>query len=649
MNEPGRAGASPTDDGRYRLLIDAITDYAIYMLDLDGRVTSWNPGAQRFKGYLASEIIGRHFSVFYTEEEQRAGVPALALRTAAGEGRFEREGWRVRKDGSRFWAHVVIDPIKAPDGALIGYAKITRDLTERRAAEQALQHSEQQFRLLVQGVTDYAIYMLDPEGRLTNWNAGAERIKGYAAEDVIGRSFSMFYTEADREAGLPRRGLETAAREGRWEHEGWRVKKDGGRFWAHVVIDAIRDQTGQLLGYAKVTRDVTERMEAQRELDLAREALFQSQKLEAIGQLTGGVAHDFNNLLAAILGSLELVRKRLPYDPRISPLIDNAIHGAQRGAALTQRMLVFARKQELSLEAVELSSLVAGMESFVQRTIGPGISVDVRVPAGLPPVRTDPNQLEAALLNLAVNARDAMPDGGVVTITGRRSVVEDKAGGLEPGAYVCLAVNDTGQGMDAETLARATEPFFTTKGVGKGTGLGLSMAHGLAAHSGGALRLNSAVGEGTSVEFWLPVALAGEGRAAAAPSGGSVVSDRHLRILAVDDDSLVLLNTVAMLEDLGHEVFPTSSADEALELLKRTPGVELVITDQAMPGLTGAQLAEQLHAACPGLPVIIASGYDELPQGAAIDQRLRKPFTQEVLARAISDAAAAMPAALAIG
>jgi PAS domain S-box-containing protein len=641
MENVDRFEASQSDEGRYRLLVDAITDYAIYMLDPTGLITSWNSGARRFKGYEAHEIIGEHFSKFYTEEEKAAGIPKLALKVAAEEGRFEREGWRVRKDGTRFWAHVVIDPIRQPSGKLVGYAKITRDLTERRAAEEALRQSERQFRMLVQGVTDYAIYMLDRSGRISNWNAGAQRIKGYLPDEIIGEHFSKFYTDEDREAGVPFQGLETAAREGRWEKEGWRVRKDGSRFWAHVIIDAIRDDTGDVIGFAKVTRDITERMQAQRALDQAREALFQSQKMDAIGQLTGGVAHDFNNLLMAILGSLELVRKRLPYDPRITPLLDNAMQGAQRGATLTQRMLAFARRQELKPEAVDLASLVRGMMAFLQRTIGPTIEIEARFSASLPRALTDPNQLETALLNLVVNARDAMPEGGTIRITARHEKTGSTSLPLREGDYICLQVSDTGEGMDQETVQRATEPFFTTKGVGKGTGLGLPMVHGLAAQSGGRLDIRSRKGEGTVVELWLPTALADQvavgpsGEASGEP-GGTI---RPLEVLVVDDDGLVLMNTAAMLEDLGHVVLQATSARQALDEFEHHPDIDLVITDQAMPHMTGLQLVEAMHAIRPDLAVIVATGYAEMPPslGPALP-RLSKPFSQDELARAVTAA-----------
>jgi PAS domain S-box-containing protein len=608
------------------------------MLDETGVVASWNAGAQRFKGYAAAEILGQHFSRFYTEGDRRAGLPAQALRTAATEGRFEQEGWRVRKDGTRFWAHVVIDPIFGDDGDVIGFAKVTRDLTERGAAEQALLRSEDQFRRLVEGVTDYAIYMLDPEGYVSSWNAGAQRIKGYRPNEIIGQHFSRFYTAEDQEAGLPAVSLQTAMREGQFEKEGWRIRKDGSRFWAHVVIDPIHGDDGQVIGFAKITRDITERKEGQKALDLARQALFQSQKLEAIGQLTGGIAHDFNNLLMAILGSLELARKRVPEDPRVTPFLDNAIQGAQRGASLTQRMLAFARRQELKTEAVDIGSLVRGMQGLLERSIGPTIRIRTRFTRDLPLASTDMNQLEAALLNLALNARDAMPGGGVITIAAHEETLLPLDPEDGPVRYVSLSVTDTGQGMDEETLARALEPFFTTKGVGKGTGLGLSMVHGLAEQSGGQLRLTSQPGEGTTVEILLPVAEAWTRTAQAEPAPGLAPPPRAvgLTVLAVDDDSLVLLNTCAMLEDMGHTVLQATSGLEALEIVEGGDRIDLLVSDQAMPGMTGLQLVHAVRALRPDLPVILATGFAELPPGAdASLHRLAKPFRQVDLATMI--------------
>jgi PAS domain S-box-containing protein len=435
-------------------------------------------------------------------------------------------------------------------------------LTERKKAEQTLKQSEEQFRLLVQGVTDYAIYLLDAEGRVSNWNLGAQRIKGYLPHEIIGRHFSQFYTDEDRKAGAPQRALETAERDGRFEKEDWRVRKDGSRFWAHVIIDPIRDDLGEILGYAKITRDITERMEAQQKLEKTREALFQSQKVEAIGQLTGGIAHDFNNLLMVVLGSLELMRKRLPDDPKLMALLENAVQGAQRGTTLTQRMLAFARRQELKQETIDLPELVRGMTDLLQRSLGPSVGIETRFPLVLKPIRADANQLEMALLNLAVNARDAMPDGGQIVMAAREeSIPAGHVSGLKPGSYVCLAVIDSGNGMDEATLRRAMEPFFTTKGLGKGTGLGLPMVHGLAEQSGGRFTLQSRIGKGTTAELWLPVAEA-QPRAndQSRPSVPDMAKEYgSLVIVAVDDDGLILTNTVAMLEDLGHVGFAASS------------------------------------------------------------------------------------------
>ncbi|NEJ92434.1 hybrid sensor histidine kinase/response regulator [Rhizobium ruizarguesonis] len=638
MEVLNRHDTSLDEEGRFRLLVDAITDYAIYMLSPEGIITSWNTGAQRFKGYRPSEILGQHFSRFYLEEDRAAGVPARALATAEKHGRFEGEGWRQRKDGTCFWAHVIIDPIRRPSGELIGYAKITRDLTERRAAEKAIRQSEEQFRRLVQGVSDYAIYMLDPDGNVSSWNFGAERIKGYRPQEIIGRHFSTFYTPEDREAGVPQTALRLARAEGRFEREGWRVRKDGSRFWASVVIDVIRDDEGDVLGFAKITRDITEKMETQRALEQAREELFQSQKMEAIGQLTGGIAHDFNNLLMAVLGSLEILKKRMPRDLSLTSLVDNAMQGAQRGAALTQRMLAFSRRQELHMEPIDVSGLVRGMMDMLSRSLGPLTVIETSFPVRLPTILTDPNQLEMAILNLVVNARDAMPSGGRIVLRACEESLSSGNGPLSPGRYVRIAVIDEGEGMDAKTLEQAITPFFTTKGVGKGTGLGLSMVQGLASQSGGRLMIKSSLGEGTTAELWFPVATVEQGTEAAAdrPQQEENAS-RRLRIVAVDDDGLVLMNTTLMLEDLGHTVFEAMGGPEALDILRKQQ-VDLVICDHAMPRMTGAQLAEAIRSEWPDMPIILATGYAEIPEGAGIVDlpRLGKPFSQAQLAEAIS-------------
>jgi len=487
------------------------------------------------------------------------------------------------------------------------------------------------YRLLVEAISDYAIYMLDPTGIVTNWNAGAQRFKGYRPNEIIGKNFDVFYTDEDRAVGRPGINLRRAADEGRFEDEGWRIRKDGSRFWAHVVIDRILDPQGNLVGFAKITRDLTERHQAQQELERAREALFQSQKMESIGQLTGGVAHDFNNLLMVVIGSLEIVQRRMKADPAISPFIENALKGARRGTVLTQRMLAFARRQELKMGAVDLRATVEGMTELLERSLGPSIYIKKELPEHLPAVRTDTAQLETAIMNLLVNARDAMPDGGTVRLSAcHRAGDHDR-----PASYVVLSVTDEGEGMDADTLAKATEPFFTTKGVGKGTGLGLSMVHGLVQQSGGFLDLKSTVGVGTTAEIWLPVTEADVGHPDASVEGSFAEQRQGLRVLAVDDDSLVLLNTVAMLEELGHEVFEAHSGAEALQLLERQT-IDLLITDQGMPRMTGADLAEKVRERWPDLPILLATGYAELSDRRSRNlPRLAKPFGQQDLISAI--------------
>jgi len=648
LPKPQQFEEAQSPEGRYRILVEAITDYAIYMLDTDGRVTSWNSGAERFKGYSEGEILGQHFSRFYTEEDKAIGLPATALRTAREQGRFEHEGWRVRKDGSRFWAHVIIDPIRDSKGELVGYAKITRDLSERREAEKALRESQEQLRLLVQGVTDYALYMLDLEGRVSSWNAGAERIKGYTRNEILGHHFSRFYTEEEREAGVPTFGLKQAAETGRWETEGWRVRKDGSRFWAHVIIDAIRNDAGEHIGYAKITRDVTERKTAERELEETREALFQSQKMEAVGQLTGGVAHDFNNLLTVILGGLDTIARAKPNETaRIRRALDMARHGAERAASLTSRLLAFSRKQALEPTPTDLNILVRNMADLLHRTLGEHVELESVLSPRLWTVEVDQNQLESAILNLAVNARDAMGSGGKLTIETQNTFLDESYTALDaevrPGQYVVICVSDTGSGMSAETRARVFEPFFTTKELGRGTGLGLSMVYGFVKQSGGHITIYSEVGEGTTVKLYFPrlnideeaLVMPVEERTYPAGSEEEVV-------LVVEDNPDVRAFSVASLTELGYGVLEAPDPDAALAILKSDRRVDLLFTDVVLPGRTGRELADQAARLRPGLKVLFTTGYSRnaIVHHGRLDagvRLLQKPFMFDQLATRVRE------------
>src|SRR5471032_1279740 len=602
--EDGAGLYGVSEDKRFEMLVTSIRDYAIYMLNPDGVINSWNAGAERFKGYAAHEIIGQHFSVFYTEEDRRSGKPARALQTAREQGKFEDEGWRVRRDGTRFWASVVVDPIRDPSGMLIGFAKITRDITERKETEDALRESEDRFRLLVQSVTDYAIYMISPTGVITNWNTGAERIKGYKREEIVGSNFAVFYTEEDRAKDMPAQTLATAATEGRFEQESWRVRQDGTRFWAHVVVDAIRDEAGKLLGFAKVTRDITERKLAAEALERANAALFQSQKMEAIGQLTGGIAHDFNNLLAVISSSVDVLTTRAQNyaDTKVLDAIRRAV---ERGALMTQQLLSFARQQPLKVEKYDLNAVISSFEPVLRRAGNFAIEMEIRLTRHVKTVLLDAARFEAALLNLVVNARDAMPVGGKLVVAVENVELGSvEVGGLEPGAYVRVSVADTGSGMPPAVAARAFEPFFTTKEVGKGTGLGLSQVYGFIAQSGGDVVIDSEEGKGTNVSMYLPVV---EG----APDDRIVAADERVdTVLIVEDEPDVLDAAGQLFRSIGYEVATAANGVDAMAILERRSDIDILFTDVVMPkGMSGIQLARLARELRPDLKVILASGY----------------------------------------
>jgi PAS domain S-box-containing protein len=621
-------------DQRFQLLVNAVTDYAIYMLEPDGTIASWNPGARRFKGYEAHEIIGRHFSSFFTEEDRAAGLPEQSLETAAREGRFEAEGVRVRKDGSRFWANVVIDPIRDEAGNLLGFAKITRDITERRARDQALFAAERNFRLLVQGVRDYAIYMLDPEGVVTNWNAGAEAIKGYRAEEIVGKHFSLFYTDEDRAVGEPARALRTALATGKYEKEARRVRKDGSRFWAHVLLDPIHDDEGNHIGFAKVTRDITERRAAQDELEEARNALFQSQKLQALGELTGGIAHDFNNLMTVVRGSAELLRTDgLPEEKR-KRYLEAIIETADRATTLTSHLLAFGRRQPLKPEVVDLNLRLDAFAEMISRTMGSQNEIVLDLAPQLWPAEVDATQLETALLNAAINARDAMPGGGRLTI-GSQNV--PGSGGLPD--MVCVCLTDTGEGISKEALERVFDPFFTTKPVGKGTGLGLSQIHGFAAQSGGRADIESREGEGTTLRIFLPRATGAV--ASPRPCETGIARGDGTTVLLVEDNEQVRAFAESLLADLDYAVVSASSAETALQALAASQ-VDLLFTDVMMPGMSGVELAERARALRPDLPVLLASGYSEemAVNSARAFEILAKPYGAATLGAALAAARA---------
>jgi PAS domain S-box-containing protein len=602
----------------FRLLVEGITDYAIYMLDPEGRVANWNKGAEHIKGYKAKEIVGRHFSIFYTPEDQAAGRPGKALETARKEKHFLAEGWRVRKDGTRFFASVVIDPIYEKR-KLIGFAKITRDITERQDALSELLKSENQFRTLVGGVTDYALYMLDPTGIVSNWNAGGERIKGYSAGEIVGQHFSRFYTSVDQAAGKPAKALKIAVESGRYEEEGWRVRKDGSFFWASVVIDPIRNDAGQLIGFAKITRDISERKEAQEKLLMMQRQLAESQKFDALGQLTGGVAHDFNNLLMIISGSVHAIRKEVTDEKALRAL--QSIDGAsQRAASLTRQLLTFARRQSVRPQCIKLSERLEVLRDVLSAGLGSTVSLTIDVPSEVWNIAVDPNEFETALVNLVVNARDAMPEGGSVVISGKNILEKDQ---------VAISVEDTGVGIPDDIAARVFDPFFTTKAVGKGTGLGLSQVHGFAHQAGGTVGLKSVLGSGTAITMCLP-------KATMQPTteGNQVPLKGSGTVLLVEDNPEVATVSARLLEQLGYTVRWATDASAALAELEKD-GIDIVFSDVVMPGkMDGIGLAKTIRKKNPQIPILLVTGYSSSTReiGAQFPI-LRKPYQLHELSR----------------
>jgi PAS domain S-box-containing protein len=515
---------------------------------------------------------------------------------------------------------------------------------ELRSAEEAERRgkAEERFRLLVQSVTDYAIYMLDTNGHVSSWNPGAERFKGYSADEIMGQHFSRFYTEEDKAADIPRIALETAQSVGRFEAEGWRVRKDGSRFWASVIIDPIRTEDGRLIGFAKVTRDLTEKRETE-------ERLRQSQKMEAVGQLTGGLAHDFNNLLAGISGSIEMMQTRLAQGR--AQEVDRYLLAAQgavkRAAALTHRLLAFSRRQTLDPQPTNPNRLLLELEELVRRTMGPSIEVEVVGTSGAWPILVDPNQLENAILNLCINARDAMPNGGKLTIETANRRMDTRAArqqDLPEGQYVSICVTDTGTGMPPDVKAKAFDPFFTTKPLGEGTGLGLSMVYGFARQSGGQVRIYSELGEGTTMCIYLP-----RHNADVAAEENNAIEDRPLSdgqgevVLVIDDEPTIRMLIGELLAEAGYAVIEAPDGPAGLKVLESNARIDLLITDVGLPGgMNGRQIADAARVNRPDLKVLFITGYAEnavvskgrLEKGMYV---ATKPFKMDELAARIRE------------
>jgi PAS domain S-box-containing protein len=643
-------------EGQLSAFIDQATA-GFAQVDLTGRFTLVNDRFCEIAGRSREELLALTLQEITHPEDLPANLDKFDRAVADGTP-YAHEKRYVRPDGSIVWVNNSVSVIRRPSGEPYGVLAVTIDVTERRTAEAAVRENEARLRALADNLPGGMVYQLATgpggERRFLFVSQGCEKLTGYPAEAIMADaslSYAMVVPEdraalaaASAEAIRTRTQFDVQCRfrradgELRWARviSAPREGPDGATIWDGIQIDVTDQKRAE-----EMLRDLNETLEqrvAERaeELAIAQEALRQAQKMEAMGQLTGGVAHDFNNLLTPILGSLDLLHRKALGGPREQRLIEGALQSAERAKTLVQRLLAFARRQPLQPGPVDLPELVRGMVELVASTSGPQIRIETRMDDDLPYARADANQLEMAILNLAVNARDAMPNGGTVTIAGSVETVAAGSGAdLAPGRYVRLAVADTGIGMDEATLARAVEPFFSTKGVGRGTGLGLSMVHGLAAQLGGALTLDSRPGEGTVAALWLPVSDSVPAHAAVRAASEGLSRGTAGTVLLVDDEPLVRASTADMLTELGFEVVEADSGQDALALIDvRAP--DLVITDHLMPGLSGTDLALILAAERPGIPVLIVSGYADLDGLPADIPRLTKPFRQADLAACVA-------------
>lgn len=540
--------------------------------------------------------------------------------------------------------------LQLPSRAELRHAneQLSNQVRERNEALERLHETEERHRLLVESVTYFAIVMLDPDGHITDWSLGTERIAGYTTREIVGAHFSTFYLPEDRASGLPSQALENAAREGRYETETWHLRKNGSRFWASVVIHPVSDQGGRFVGFFMVTRDISLRREQEEELQRVRAALAQSQKMEAVGQLTGGIAHDFNNLLTVVLGNLELIENgRQSYhgdNQRVSRLVGAARHAAERGVTLTQRLLAFSRRQALRPQNTDVNGLVGATSDLLRSTLGERIAIATITPSGSWPTFVDPNQLENALINLALNARDAMPGGGTLTIETGNAYLDEEYKAAHPdvevGEYVMLAVTDTGTGMSANVIEHAFEPFFTTKASGGGTGLGLSQVYGFVGQSQGHITLDSEPGVGTSVKIYLP-RLAAAQQTMVNVAVGPELTPTQATVLVVEDDIDVREYIVSGLTQFGHTVLQASEPWAALSIIERHPKIDLLLTDLGLPGINGRQLADEVTRRHADIRTLFISGYakDAIVHNGVLDadvELLSKPFTISRLAQKIA-------------
>lgn len=623
------------DPAIYRMMAEQTVDYALFALDAGGRIVTWNRGAERIKGYTPEEIIGRHFSVFYTREAIDRGWPEEELRIAAREGRLEDEGWRLRKDGSRFWASVVITALRDENGKLLGFSKVTRDLTERKNQEEALRQSEERFRLLIEGVTDYAVFMIDSQGLVTSWNTGAERIKGYSRDEILGKHFSRFYTARDLEAGKPWEELALARRTGRAEDEGWRVRKNGEHFWARVVITALYDVKERLVGFAKVTQDLTERRHL-RDMEKAS---------QHVNEFLGMLAHELRNPLAPIRFAVNLMGNKPATDPAQETMRQMIDRQSAHLAHIVEDLMDISRVSRGKLRILrETVDMVAVLHQAIE-TAMPSITsaqhtIQIDVLQDSLPVSGDFHRLTQILTNLLNNAARYSAPGGKISVNARTE-----------NSWVVVDVSDTGQGIEPEMIERIFDMFVQGRSplqrVGSGLGVGLALARRLAELHGGSLVAHSdGINKGSVFTFRAPLEVR---QSAAVDQPRRSISHNPSppappqRILVVDDNEDAAASLGLLLQSLGHETCVVYNGLEAIKMaIAFRPDV--VLLDIGMPGISGYEVARRLQALKEQRPLRIIAitgwGMEEdkaKSKEAGFDLHLVKPVDAEQLTRAIGE------------
>ena len=656
MSQPSAAsdssGALGQSEERFRLLVEGVKDYAIFMLDPRGHVLTWNAGAERFKGYAAAEIIGQHFSRFYPPDALKAGLPAHELEVAEAIGSFEDEGWRVRKDGTLFWANVVITALRDRSGMLIGFGKVTRDLTQRRDQEESLRRSEERFRLLIEGVSDYAIFMLDVNGLVASWNAGAQRIKGYAAHEIVGRHFSTFYPADVRQSGWPEHELQVAAETGRFVDEGWRIRQDGSSFWASVTITALRDPHGRLLGFAKLTRDLTgqKRVEALEVAELERTQILESERSARIeaqratrikDEFLATLSHELRTPLSSILGWTQILKRKA--DALKPEELKRGIEVIDRNARAQVQLIdelldlnrIMAGKVRLDVKPV---SLVETVQSVIESAEPSAKAKDIRLEARLDPdasmVQADGGRLQQVVWNLLSNAIKFTPSGGRINVNARAD-----------GDQYEISVTDSGSGISPEFLPQIFERFSQQEsGTGKsfaGLGIGLTIVKHLVDIHHGTIEVESAgIGKGATFRVRL---LLTERRPSEVPTD-QTTRLRKVRILVVEDDADARALIARILTDAGAQVTEAGSADAAMTHIK-AEAPDVLVSDIGMPQLDGYQLLRNVRTAgfdAQRLPAIALTAFSRVQDradalAAGFQVHLAKPVRAEALITAVAN------------